>query len=112
MDVVEDALVIYARMNDDERTGWIHSAMGATVDSTTAGRLPRIDPDEFVARLRQAVQDGSLDREPEAADEEEASERGAPAEAAAIDANALSSPSRRIQQRIMQELRRRRGLEA
>ena len=48
----EEALLIYARLNDSERTGWIVQSMTAVVDSTTAAHLPRLDADQWVAAMR------------------------------------------------------------
>lgn len=56
----EEALLIYARMNDHERTGWIVKSMGELVDSTVAAHLPRIDADEWAARLRTSIETGEL----------------------------------------------------
>lgn len=56
----EDALLIYARMNDPERTAWVDKAMTQQVISTTTAHLPRIDPDDYVASLLEAVRGGDL----------------------------------------------------
>ena len=56
----EEALLIYARLNDSERTDWVNGTMSAVVDSTVAAHLPRLDPDEWVAGLMAAARDGSL----------------------------------------------------
>ena len=56
----EEALLIYARMNDTERTGWILKSMGEVVDSTVAAHLPRLDADEWVARMRTSIASGEL----------------------------------------------------
>ena len=51
----EEALLIYARLNDCERTAWITQSMTAVVDSTTAAHLPRLDADQWVATMRQSA---------------------------------------------------------
>ena len=56
----EEALLIYARMNDHERTGWILKSMGELVDSTVAAHLPRIDADEWAAKMRSSLAAGEL----------------------------------------------------
>jgi hypothetical protein len=56
----EEALLIYARMNDIERTAWIISSMDQLVDSTTAANLPRLDADEWVAHLQTSIAAGAL----------------------------------------------------
>ena len=38
----EDALLIYARMNDPERTSWVQQAMRQKVESTTTAHLDLI----------------------------------------------------------------------
>ena len=47
----EEALLIYARLNDSERNDWINRARAATVDSTVAAHLPVVDGAEMAARL-------------------------------------------------------------
>lgn len=64
----EEALLIYARMNDSERTGWILRSMDQVVDSTVAAHLPRIDPDEWVAALQDSLSTGALGRAAQDAD--------------------------------------------
>jgi hypothetical protein len=56
----EEALLIYARMNDIERTAWIITSMDQLVDSTTAANLPRLDADEWVAHLQTSIAAGAL----------------------------------------------------
>ena len=56
----EEALLIYARMNDIERTTWIISSMDTLVDSMTAANLPRLDADEWVAHLQTSIAAGAL----------------------------------------------------
>ena len=58
----EDALEIYARMNDPERTEWVSSAMQQKVDSVTTANLPRLDPDDYIAALHASVASGELSR--------------------------------------------------
>ena len=47
----EEALLIYARLNDSERTDWIQKARAAIVDSHVAAHLPTIDGAEYAAQL-------------------------------------------------------------
>ena len=47
----EEALLIYARLNDSERNDWINKAQAAAVDSTVAAHLPVLDGAEMAARL-------------------------------------------------------------
>ena len=47
----EEALLIYARLNDSERTQWITKASCALVDSTVAAHLPTIDGADIAAAL-------------------------------------------------------------
>ena len=47
----EEALLIYARLNDSERTGWVNKAQLADVDSTVAAFLPTVDGSVIAARL-------------------------------------------------------------
>ena len=56
----EEALLIYARMNDDERASWVDKAKGQRVNSVVAANLPRTDADDWIAALRQSVESGSL----------------------------------------------------
>ena len=56
----KEALLIYARMNDCERTEWVQLAMQQSVDSTTAGNLPRLDPDAWVLQMQAGVRDGAF----------------------------------------------------
>ena len=39
----DEALLIYARLNDSERTSWIGKARQAVVDSKVAAFLPTVD---------------------------------------------------------------------
>ena len=64
----EEALLIYARMNDDERTEWVTKSMTQHVDSTVAANLPRLDPDEWVAALQEGIRNGSVGAAARAAD--------------------------------------------
>ena len=64
----EEALMIYARMNDNERADWVASSMGAEVDSTVAAHLPRIDAYDWAASWQLAFSDGSLGKAAKAAD--------------------------------------------
>ena len=70
----EEALAIYARMNDPERTAWVAKAMSQKVDSTSAAHLPQIDPDDYVAALQAAIQTGELGRAARDADAGEVDE--------------------------------------
>jgi hypothetical protein len=56
----EEALLIYARMNDHERTSWILKSMDQLVDSTVAAHLPRLDPDAWVAHMQSSIASGDL----------------------------------------------------
>ena len=59
----EEALLIYARMNDTERTDWIEKAKRQKVGSTVAAHLPhvpRIDPDEWVRHMQASIASGDL----------------------------------------------------
>jgi hypothetical protein len=47
----EEALLIYARLNDSERNAWIAKARAATVDSNVAAHLPTIDGADMAAAL-------------------------------------------------------------
>ena len=47
----EEALLIYARLNDSERGMWIARARGSLVDSRVAAHLPTVDGDAIAARL-------------------------------------------------------------
>jgi len=47
----EEALLIYARLNDSERSAWIVRAQSALVDSTVSAHLPVVDSDAMVAAL-------------------------------------------------------------
>jgi hypothetical protein len=62
----EEALLIYARLNDSERSMWINKAQHALVDSKVAAHLPTIDGAEMAAALlaHEALPD--VDEEPEA----------------------------------------------
>ena len=64
----EEALLIYARMNDSERTDWVNRARTATVDSVVAAHLPRLDADEWVATLRDSLRSGALGKDAKKAD--------------------------------------------
>ena len=55
----EEALLIYARLNDEERTDWIHKSMGQLVDSSSAANLPRLDADEWVAAIQESLRSGT-----------------------------------------------------
>ena len=64
----EEALLIYARLNDSERNEWVRKARAAQIDSTVAAYLPVIDSDAYVASLlRLRAEDASRD---DGADEE------------------------------------------
>ena len=58
-----EALLIYARLNDDERNMWVGRAQQATVDSRVSAHLPVVDAAAVAARLLDIT---------EAPDEEEA----------------------------------------
>ena len=58
----DEALSIYARMNDDERTSWVAAAQSQKVNSVSAAHLPRIDPDSYVAAIRASHLSGELGR--------------------------------------------------
>ena len=47
----EEALLIYARLNDSERNEWVERAQAAAVDSQVAAHLPTIDGAEMAAEL-------------------------------------------------------------
>jgi hypothetical protein len=64
----EDSLKIYARMNDYERTSWILRSFDQHIDSSISAHLPQIDPDAYVAHLRQAINSGELESAAAAAD--------------------------------------------
>ena len=61
----EEALLIYARLNDSERNDWISKAQAAAVDSTVAAHLPVVDGAEMAARLLgvDAAEGGDEDEE-------------------------------------------------
>ena len=65
----EEALAIYARMNDDERTSWVQQAMQVEVNSTVTAHLPRIDPDSVMAGLHDSIVSGDLGRAARDADD-------------------------------------------
>ena len=46
-----EALLIYARLNDDERNMWVGRAQQATVDSRVSAHLPVVDAAAVAARL-------------------------------------------------------------
>jgi hypothetical protein len=50
----EDALLIYARLNDAERSSWVAKAQAATVDSKVAAYLPTVDGAAAAAALLEA----------------------------------------------------------
>ena len=50
----EDALLIYARLNDAERSSWVAKAQAATVDSKVAAYLPTVDGAAAAASLLEA----------------------------------------------------------
>ena len=59
----EEALLIYARMNDSERTDWIEKAKRQKVASTVTAHLPhvpRTDPDEWVRHMQKSIASGEL----------------------------------------------------
>jgi hypothetical protein len=56
----KESLLIYARMNDTERSDWVVRGMAHVVDSTTAANLPRIGCDDLVGDLLAAVDGGGL----------------------------------------------------
>ena len=59
----EEALLIYARMNDTERTDWIEKAKRQKVGSTVTAHLPhvpRIDPDDWVQHMQKSIESGDL----------------------------------------------------
>jgi len=68
----EEALLIYARLDDDERADWVSKGMSRIINSTTAEHLPRLDADEWVHRLQQSAADGSLGKAAAAADASDA----------------------------------------
>ena len=47
----EEALLIYARLNDSERSMWVAKAQSAVVDSKVAAYLPTVDGAAMAARL-------------------------------------------------------------
>ena len=49
----DEALLIYARLNDSERSAWVQKAQSALVDSKVAAFLPTIDGDTIAADLMQ-----------------------------------------------------------
>ena len=58
----EEALAIYARLNDDERSAWIAKGRCQVVNSTATAHLPRIDPDDYVAAIHASMGSGELSR--------------------------------------------------
>lgn len=66
----EEALLIYARLNDTERTEWIVRSMEQVVDSTVAAHLPRLDADEWAAAMQASLASGDLGSAARAADRE------------------------------------------
>jgi hypothetical protein len=56
----KEALLVYARMNDGERSEWVLLSMSQTVDSTVAAHLPQLDADSWVAALQESVRSGEL----------------------------------------------------
>ena len=67
----DEALLIYARLNDSERADWLGKARTAVVDSKVAAYLPTIDGAEVAARMLAA------DFGPEGADDDGDAEGGA-----------------------------------
>ena len=57
----EEALLIYARLNDGERASWVAKSMSTLVDSTVAAHLPHMDADAWVASLQSSLDSGALD---------------------------------------------------
>jgi len=55
----DEALLIYARLNDSERSAWVQKAQSALVDSKVAAFLPTIDGDAIVADLMQQRGEGA-----------------------------------------------------
>ena len=51
---MSEALLIYARLNDSERTSWIGKARQAVVDSKVAAFLPTVDGAHIAAELLRA----------------------------------------------------------
>ena len=56
----KESLLVYARMNDGERSDWVLSSMTQTVDSTVAAHLPQLDADAWVAALQESLRSGEL----------------------------------------------------
>ena len=55
-----DALLIYARLNDGERSDWVLKSMEQVVDSTVTAHLPHLDADSWVAALQASIRSGDL----------------------------------------------------
>ena len=70
-----DALLIYARLNDGERSDWVLKSMEQVVDSTVTAHLPHLDADSWVAALQASIRSGDLGAA--ARDAEHADELGA-----------------------------------
>jgi len=47
----DEALLIYARLNDSERNDWLSKARSARVDSKVSAYLPALDGAEVAARM-------------------------------------------------------------
>ena len=58
----EEALDIYARMNDFERSDWVALSFTADVDSRVAAHLPQLGPEPWVVELQEAAASGELGR--------------------------------------------------
>ena len=56
----KESLLVYARMNDGERSDWVLSSMTQTVNSTVAAHLPQLDADAWVAALQESLRSGEL----------------------------------------------------
>ena len=83
----EEALTIYARMNDSERTNYVVASMTARIDSVSTAYLPQLDPDAVVAAVRASLATGELGRAAKQADDgeladEDGGDAGSSAEAA------------------------------
>jgi hypothetical protein len=64
----KESLLVYARMNDGERSDWVLRSMTQTVDSTVAAHLPQLDADSWVAAIQESVRSGELGAAARAAD--------------------------------------------
>ena len=56
----EEALLIYARMNDMERTEWVQKAATVTIDSTVAAHLPRVDAFDWASKMSASLDSGEM----------------------------------------------------